>query len=75
MTMPLYEYSCRKCEHRFETIVIGSGDDVRCPACEAAELDRLIGLPARGRVTGSAPATNCKGDGPPCGAPWCGRKT
>ena len=76
MTMPIYEYSCRKCEHRFEALVPGgNAAEVRCPECEGAELDRLIGLPAPGRVADAAPATNCRGDGPPCGAPWCGRKT
>jgi hypothetical protein len=41
-------------------------------------VDRLIALPAAGPSSGpspSSPATNCRGDGPPCGAPWCGRKT
>lgn len=74
--MPLYEYNCRKCEHTFEVIVAGSGaSEVRCPECEGSDLERLIGLPARGRVSESSSATNCRGDGPPCGAPWCGRKT
>jgi hypothetical protein len=25
------------------------------------------------RSEGGLPMTNCRGDGPPCGAPWCGR--
>jgi putative FmdB family regulatory protein len=73
--MPLYEYTCRKCEHTFEALVSGrTATVVKCPKCESEELDRLIGLPAPGRVQERAPATNCRGDGPPCGAPWCGRK-
>lgn len=73
--MPLYEYSCRKCEHTFEALVTArSAKTVACPKCESAELDQLVGLPAAGRVS-DAPATNCRGDGSPCGAPWCGRKT
>jgi putative FmdB family regulatory protein len=72
--MPVYEYGCRKCEHTFEALVTGSAA-VRCPECESDDLDRLISLPARGRVAADQPATNCRGDGPPCGAPWCGRKT
>ena len=72
--MPLYEYRCRKCEHEFEAIVSGrSGDEVQCPECSADNIDRLIGLPARGKVTDGTSATNCRGDGPPCGAPRCGR--
>ena len=73
--MPLYEYACRRCEHTFEALVTGQTADVRCPECAGTELDRLIGLPARGRVADTPTATNCRGDGPPCGAPWCGRKT
>ena len=74
--MPLYEYTCRTCDHAFESLVtVKTATAVACPACAGTELDQLIGLPARGRVTESAPATNCRGDGPPCGAPRCGRKT
>jgi putative FmdB family regulatory protein len=73
--MPLYEYSCRKCEHTFETLVRLAGVRVvKCPRCDSEELDQLIGLPGPGRVVENQPATNCRGDGPPCGAPWCGRK-
>ena len=72
--MPLYEYACRKCAHTFEVLVSAKGGEPdRCPACDASEVDRLIGLPAVGRVADNKPATNCRGDGPPCGAPWCGR--
>lgn len=73
--MPLYEYTCRACETTFETLVsTRTTVAVACPKCGGTELDRLIGLPAPGRVTEGQPATNCRGDGPPCGAPWCGRK-
>ena len=73
--MPLYEYTCRKCEHSFETLVTArSTVAVACPKCESTDLDQLIGLPALGRVPTANPATNCRGDGPPCGAPRCGRK-
>jgi putative FmdB family regulatory protein len=73
--MPLYEYTCRTCEHTFEALVSSKvAAAVTCPECEGTDLDRLIGLPAPGRVADGGPATNCRGDGPPCGAPWCGRK-
>jgi len=72
--MPLYEYTCRTCEKDFEVLVTSRDEDeVRCPECEGTELDRRFGLPARGRVVGNSTATNCQGDGPPCGAPWCTR--
>lgn len=72
--MPLYEYTCRKCQHTFETLVsTRTTTVVTCPQCESDELDQLIGLPAPGRVSENS-QTNCRGDGPPCGAPQCGRK-
>jgi putative FmdB family regulatory protein len=73
--MPLYEYTCQKCAHTFETLVSGKREEsVRCPECNSDEIEQMIGLPAKGRVVEGQPATNCPGDGPPCGAPWCGRK-
>jgi len=74
--MPLFEYQCRPCGRSFEALVSARSDaPVRCPACGGQEIERLIGLPAVGKVADGQPATNCRGDGPPCGAPWCGRKT
>ncbi len=73
--MPLYEYTCRTCEHTFEALVSGrTAAAQKCPKCAGEELDQLIGLPAAGRAAEGPAATNCRGDGPPCGAPWCGRK-
>ena len=71
--MPIYEYQCRKCEHTFEAIVDGD-DSIACPECRAAELDRLLSLPAKPK-NGPAPLrTTCHADPgtPPCG-PACGR--
>ncbi len=39
--MPLFEYRCSDCDHRFEAIV-SSGDTVLCPLCESEKLERLI---------------------------------
>ena len=41
--MPIYEYACRTCQHRFEAIVRGS-DTPRCPSCGAGDLERLISM-------------------------------
>jgi putative FmdB family regulatory protein len=73
--MPLHEYACETCEKDFEVLVTAKdAEPVRCPECEGAKVRRLFGLPAKGRVMAGAPATNCRGDGPPCGAAMCGRK-
>jgi putative FmdB family regulatory protein len=74
--MPLFEYKCRECEHEFETLVTArTADSVRCVACESTSVERLIALPALGRVVETNTPTNCAGNGPPCGASWCGRKS
>jgi putative FmdB family regulatory protein len=51
--MPLYEYKCKKCGHRFERIQSYSAEDAKeCPVCQG-EVERLI----------SAPAAHFKGSG------------
>jgi putative FmdB family regulatory protein len=42
--MPIYEFACRACHTEFEKLV--RGDTVpQCPACESADLERLLSLP------------------------------
>jgi putative FmdB family regulatory protein len=51
--MPLYEYKCKKCGHRFERIQsYSAADPTECPVCQG-EVERLI----------SAPAVQFKGSG------------
>jgi putative FmdB family regulatory protein len=51
--MPLYEYRCLNCGHRFERIQSFSAEDVKeCPVCQG-KVERLI----------SAPAVQFKGSG------------
>jgi len=42
--MPLYEYRCKSCEKKFETLVSlrESDDPVKCPDCGSEETDRLL---------------------------------
>ena len=45
--MPLYEYECRKCHHRFERIQKFSDKPVRrCPECKTGRVDKLVSSPA-----------------------------
>jgi putative FmdB family regulatory protein len=51
--MPLYEYQCKKCGHRFEKIQKFSDKQLKkCPECDGA-LEQLL----------SAPAVQFKGSG------------
>ena len=53
-TMPLYEYSCSACAHRFERIVKFSDAPLTiCPQCGRETIEQLI----------SAPAVQFKGSG------------
>jgi putative FmdB family regulatory protein len=44
--MPIHEFDCLKCGHRFEELVESHGGTkaahVKCPECGATELKRLI---------------------------------
>lgn len=41
--MPIYEYSCPDCGHRFDVLQKFSDDPVRdCPSCKAQNVKKLI---------------------------------
>jgi len=65
--MPIYEYQCRECSDRFETLV-RSNDVPACPKCGSENLQKLISAHAIG--TG-APDTAC-GSAPCAPRPMCG---
>ncbi len=68
--MPLYEYTCRKCEHSFEALVF-DGEAVECPECRARTLERHFSVPAKPRGDGSSLPMACNPDAPPCGPGCC----
>lgn len=72
--MPLYQYECATCGHTFEVLAMRPTAEPTepCPECGSEKVERTIGLPAR-TATDSDSQANC-GVGPPCAAPWCGRK-
>ncbi len=41
--MPIHEYECRRCEHRFEALVRGS-DRPTCPQCQGDDLEQMLSL-------------------------------
>jgi putative FmdB family regulatory protein len=44
--VPIYEFVCESCGHRFEELVGATGGvqvaEVRCPECGAAEVERQV---------------------------------
>jgi putative FmdB family regulatory protein len=65
--MPIFEYVCKECDHRFEKLVQRS-DSVSCPSCKSEQLDKLLSVFAAG-TGGQAAFKNSPPVGP-CGA--CG---
>jgi putative FmdB family regulatory protein len=71
--MPLYEYTCRECQHTFEELVFGA-EQVACPECHSRRLQKLLSVPGLPQVQDGGLTSPC-GDPslPPCGAPGCRR--
>lgn len=65
--MPIYEFRCHKCGHRFEKLCsMGeSGENLRCPACAAPAPKRVMsgfsakGTESGGPVTGGGGCSTC----------------
>lgn len=62
--MPIFEYACEKCGHRFEKLVFNGKPDVTCPSCHATSLRKLFSVFASASKA-SEPLSSCE-DGP-CG--------
>ena len=59
--MPIYEYRCEKCQEEFERLVFaGDTDEVICPKCGSAEVNRLMSACS---FMGASVGT-CASDGP-----------
>ena len=55
--MPIYEYICKRCEHRFEELVLGS-EQPACPSCAAEQVEKQLSVFAVNSPSGgSARAT------------------
>jgi len=66
--MPIYEYRCRDCGHRFSRLqkVGADADSVTCPACGAQQAERQLSTFASassGGTATSSPAPGCGSGG------------
>ena len=66
--MPLFEYACKGCDHRFEALVRGR-ETPECPSCHGTVLERRQSVFAARSVSPSSGATQVQTGGA-CGA--CG---
>ncbi|MDK2745622.1 MAG: zinc ribbon domain-containing protein [Nitrospira sp.] len=71
--MPIFEYVCRECNHRFELLTHGSTAAV-CPKCKATELDKQFssfGVGATAGWASSGGSGACGSCGDPRGPGAC----
>jgi putative FmdB family regulatory protein len=64
--MPIYEFSCRDCSSKFETLVLNSQESVKCPQCGSLKLEKLISAHAVGSTSAEVAC-----DMPACGTGAC----
>ncbi len=65
--MPIFEYRCTACDHRFETIVFGDTPPA-CPNCASRELQKELSVFAVG-TTGRPSTAPRPGPCATCGDP------
>lgn len=78
--MPIFEYVCSKCEHRFEALLFGS-QKAACPKCKSKELAPQLsvfavsakgsGASAASSAASSTAAGGCGSCGDPRGPGAC----
>jgi len=57
--MPIFEYLCESCGHRFEAILFGE-QRPECPKCHTEKLEKQLSVFAINNAGhSSAPATGC----------------
>jgi len=72
--MPIFEYICKSCGKKFETIVYGN-KQAECPECKSTELSQQLSTFAAhgtGKSSGSVPKMPCGMPAGSCGGGSCG---
>ena len=70
--MPIYEYACGGCGNRFEKLVRRFAEEVSCPACASASVDKQLSVFAVGASRSSQATSDCRAPDAGCGAGPCG---
>ena len=68
--MPIFEYICEKCSHRFEAIVLGS-ERATCPECHSKKLQQQISRFGVAKEDSSPAVAPCGTCGDPRGPGAC----
>ncbi|WP_173044344.1 zinc ribbon domain-containing protein [Nitrospira sp. KM1] len=73
--MPIFEYVCRECNHRFE-LLVQTSTNAACPQCQTTSLDKqfsAFGVGATGSWTPAGGSGACGSCGDPRGPGSCSR--
>ncbi len=62
--MPIFEFRCKECEHKFEELVSTSETGIACPKCGSDSTERL--LSTFSAAGGKQSATSSSGGQPSC---------
>ncbi|MGE5217189.1 MAG: FmdB family zinc ribbon protein [Chloroflexota bacterium] len=68
--MPIFEYSCRRCDHHFETIVRSTREKVACPKCQSKTVNKQLSVfssPATGKEADLTSGAGCACTPQTCG--------
>jgi len=59
--MPIFEYECKECQHRFEIlrIIKKDEDNLSCPQCGAGNVFKLLSPFSSGSDTGNTKTDSC----------------
>jgi putative FmdB family regulatory protein len=70
--MPIYEYACNGCGSRFEKLVRRFAEEVSCPGCQSASVEKQLSVFAVGAPAAAPAASACGVPEAGCGAGACG---
>jgi putative FmdB family regulatory protein len=56
--MPIFEYRCEACGHKFEAILFGA-QTPECPQCHTDKLEKQLSTFAVSKGSASSPAAGC----------------
>jgi putative FmdB family regulatory protein len=68
--MPMFEFRCEECGASFEELVRRTGEEVECPKCGSAKLEKLYSR--LGAVRGGSESFDSGSSCPTCSSGTCG---
>jgi len=69
--MPIFEYRCEACGHKFEAILLGA-QTPQCPKCHTEKLEKQLSVFAVNKPSGSAASAADCGQANCCRMNGCG---